>query len=100
MTAAAVVHRPLVPWWDCAVCGQLWPCSTERARLQREFAGRPDLLGKHLQQQIEQAARYVPRPDELHKRFLSWAPGVLAPAPQTPDRDALFASPGSSNPAR
>jgi hypothetical protein len=75
------VHRPLPPWWDCAACGQLWPCDTERERLLAEFVGRPDLLGKHLQQQMEQAARYVPLPSELYQRFLAWAPGVLAPAP-------------------
>lgn len=87
MTPGAAEHRPLAPWWDCAACGQLWPCPAERERLQREFAGRPDLLGKHLQQQMEQAARYVASPKELHERFLVWAPGVLAPAPPTESAD-------------
>jgi hypothetical protein len=63
----------LPPWWDCAVCGQLWPCDTERERLQQEYQDRPDLLGKHLHGQMEQAARYVGNPAELYERFLAWA---------------------------
>lgn len=81
----AQVHQPVEPQWNCAVCGELWPCPAERDRLQHEFVGRPDLLGKHLQQQIEQAAPYVPLPSELYERFLSWALACL-PLPQCEER--------------
>ena len=39
------------------------------------------VTGRHLSGGIEQAARYVSRSEELHERFLAWAPGVLAPIP-------------------
>ena len=74
-------HRPLPPRWDCAACGQAWPCRTERSRLQRRFAGRPDRLGRHLWQEMVAAAQYVSRSDELYLRFLAWTlEGVLTPS--------------------
>lgn len=71
-----IAHRPLPPWWDCAACGQLWPCSTERERLLEEYANRPVELGRHLWQEAERAARYVPRSEEVHERFFAWA-GII-----------------------
>lgn len=77
------VHQSLTPWWDCAICGELWPCPTERTRLRQRFAGRPDELGRHLWREMEQAARYVGNPVELHQRFLAWA-GHSVAATNTP----------------
>ncbi|MCZ7420176.1 hypothetical protein O7605_11690 [Verrucosispora sp. WMMA2121] len=67
-------HHPDRPSWDCAGCGDAWPCGTVRAHLLHAYG--PDVSGLSL----AMAAHYYDAiadltdvsPQELHLRIVGW----------------------------
>ena len=65
-------HEPEQPSWDCATCGEAWPCGPAREHL-TAYLGRI-ALAVHMWQRLDQASGdllHVP-PMDLLQRFLSW----------------------------
>ncbi len=78
MTAEHLAARPS---WDCARCGQPWPCAPAKVHLTAEYIGRPTGLVLYLAACLDEATdALLPRgatPAVLRERFLGWA-GTVA----------------------
>lgn len=78
------LHLAETPGGDCRICGDPWPCATERAALLTEYRGdaRPSLL-IYLALQLISALDHVP--DEaaagLCSRYLAWVPQEIGRDP-------------------
>ncbi|MEV4845218.1 hypothetical protein AB0K20_18655 [Micromonospora matsumotoense] len=72
--AALVAHVPARPSWQCAGCGEPWPCRDRRDRLLSEYADDRTTLGIYLGLQLADALSDLPRQpaSDLHARFLGW----------------------------
>jgi hypothetical protein len=71
-------HPAARPAWDCATCGQPWPCAPAKEALLAEFAGFPTGLQIYLAGCLGEAiealtAHGAPPPAGLRERFLTWA---------------------------
>ncbi|GIJ27961.1 hypothetical protein Vqi01_31230 [Micromonospora qiuiae] len=69
-------HVPVRPSWNCAGCGQEWPCPYRRRRLLQRYARERITLHIYLGMQLVDAAsdlRHLPA-DTLNTRFLGWLP--------------------------
>ncbi|MGN9774917.1 hypothetical protein ACTMS0_03950 [Micromonospora sp. H33] len=78
-----VAHVPVRPGWDCAGCGQAWPCPDRRQRLLDRYAGDRATLGVYLGMQLVDAAsdlRHLPA-EALYARFLGWLRDRDRPGP-------------------
>ena len=80
-TAVLVVsHVPLRPGFDCARCGQPWPCPPGKVELAEQYhgdvLGLSRYLGAELADAMEQAVadQSWGRVDNLYDRFLGWIP--------------------------
>ena len=76
---AGAQHQPERPSWDCADCGQPWPCPSRRAALLGEFL--PDRLGLLLfmsRLMVDAIDDFFTHDkghvQGLHERFLDWVP--------------------------
>ncbi len=70
-------HAAARPSWDCATCGQPWPCAPAKQALLTEYAGLQTSLRVYLGVCLFEAsealtAHGAPVPADLHERFLSW----------------------------
>jgi hypothetical protein len=72
-------HQPNRPAWDCADCGESWPCPSRRAALLGEFL--PERLGLFLfmsRLMVDAIDDFFThgtgRVQGLHDRFLGWVP--------------------------
>ncbi|WP_091252128.1 hypothetical protein [Micromonospora matsumotoense] len=65
---------PARPSWQCAGCGEPWPCQVRRDRLLSEYADDRTTLGSYLGLQLADALSDLPRQpaSDLHARFLGW----------------------------
>jgi len=78
------------PSWDCAACGQSWPCANAKDMLLTEFRGCPSVLTIYMSAQLCEAvfdltAHGTDPPTDLFDRFMSW---VHLAATGTPAGDA------------
>ncbi len=65
-------HEPQKRSWDCACCGNSWPCDPAREHM-TAYLGRV-ALAVHMWERLEEAAgdlRTLPL-SELFERFVSW----------------------------
>jgi hypothetical protein len=76
---APELHVPVRPGWECAACGQDWPCADRRHRLLAEYAGNRIGLAMLLASYMLDALAERPdlAPTELRSRFLGWLPRRL-----------------------
>lgn len=66
-------HLPVRPSWDCADCGQPYPCSPARVQLAEDYDKAPIALSMYLAAMLHDAARETTAPPaELYERFLAW----------------------------
>ncbi|MDT4992536.1 MAG: hypothetical protein QOH97_2428 [Actinoplanes sp.] len=70
-------HTSERPSWDCAACGQPWPCANAKGSLLQEFRGYPSVLAVYMSAQMCEAmldltAHGADPPADLYERFLSW----------------------------
>ncbi|TDB70999.1 hypothetical protein [Micromonospora sp. KC721] len=73
---APAAHVPRRPSWQCAGCGDPWPCPDRRRRLLAEYADNAAAVSVYLGMQLVDAAselRHQPA-EALHARFLGWLP--------------------------
>jgi hypothetical protein len=70
-----VAHRPARPGWDCADCGEEWPCPTCRARLLQRYRDNRLALFRYLGRILDEAAGDLPSlpPRRRYARFVGWA---------------------------
>ena len=74
-------HRPRRPEWDCAHCGERWPCALAKAQLAEEYRHDPTSLSAYLHGQMWDAIDDARRtgaggnPAGLFDRMVGWAPG-------------------------
>lgn len=67
-------HLARRPEWDCAVCGQQWPCRPGQADLLAQYADDRVGLLVYLAGLLVDAVQEIPGPpDRLLDRFLRWA---------------------------
>lgn len=68
------MHLARRPEWDCAVCGQQWPCRPGQADLLAQYADDRVGLLVYLAGLLVDAVQEIPGPpDRLLERFLRWA---------------------------
>jgi hypothetical protein len=86
-------HIRARPSWDCAVCGQAWPCADAKRGLLREFGRFPSVLTIFMTMQMYDAFDDLappgePPPADLYERFLEWIvpPPADGPAEDRDDR--------------
>lgn len=85
--AAAVGEHPLaLPSWDCAACGQPWPCAARRESYLKEYRGARISLGLAMASWLVTAINDLPQEpvDALYVRFLGWIrqpPGPVTTPP-------------------
>ncbi|WP_433536457.1 hypothetical protein ACQPZK_00870 [Micromonospora sp. CA-249363] len=67
-------HVPVRPTWNCAGCGQEWPCANRRCRLLVEYAHDRLSMMFYLGLHLAEAAVDLPdlSAERLHARFLGW----------------------------
>ncbi|RZU51830.1 hypothetical protein EV385_3666 [Krasilnikovia cinnamomea] len=69
-------HRYTRPSWDCAACGEPWPCAPARAELIDQYAQAKLSLAIHLGSVLVEAIDdFVGRPGpvpDLYSRILGW----------------------------
>ncbi|WP_091294431.1 hypothetical protein [Micromonospora halophytica] len=72
--AAAAAHVPVRPGWQCAGCGEPWPCQVRRDRLLSEYAQNRAALGVYLGLHLADASSDLRREPagDLYARFLGW----------------------------
>ena len=78
-TALVVSHVPLRPGFDCARCGQPWPCAPAKVELAEQYHGNTLSLGHYLSVEMADAMQHAVDPgwgrvDNLYDRFLGWIP--------------------------
>lgn len=83
-----VEHIRRRPSWDCARCGQPWPCANAKENLLREFGDFPSVLTIFMATQMydafdDLATRGGLPPRQLNDRFLAWI--VIPSAEQSTD---------------
>ncbi len=81
-------HIRVRPSWDCATCGQPWPCANAKEDLLREFGRYPSVLTIFMATQMydafdDLASHGAPPPADLYERFLDWI--VPPPATEPPE---------------
>jgi hypothetical protein len=73
-------HLPLRPSFDCATCGEPWPCASARVELIQEYHEQTMRLLQYLAGQMGDAMGQAVkshdwgRVDNLYDRFLGWVP--------------------------
>jgi hypothetical protein len=72
-----IEHIRVRPSWDCAACGQPWPCPNAKEDMLREFGEFHSVLTIFMATQMYEAfddltAHGAVAPPELYERFLSW----------------------------
>lgn len=74
MTVVGLRHPPLRPLWDCAECGEPWPCKPARVELGERYAGDRFGLAVYVGMQLDHAAREMATADagDLYERFVAW----------------------------
>jgi hypothetical protein len=83
-------HTPLRSGFDCATCGQLWPCAPAKVLLCEQFEGRASTLVRYLGAQMGEAVgealgdRRWGRVDDMYQRFVGWVPRGDTPCCVTP----------------
>ena len=85
--SAEAEHPPRRPGFDCASCGQPWPCAPAKVLLCEEYVGnRPALfvyLAGYLSDAINDSySGFGPQPAKLYDRMIGWA--RVAPRPCQP----------------
>ena len=69
-------HTPERPSWDCAKCGQTWPCANAKSDLLAEYASSRAAMRIYLAigkwNAFEDYAASGEIPEDLHDRFLGW----------------------------
>lgn len=67
-------HPPTRPSWDCATCGQPWPCPPALVELGERYATDPVALAVYMSTQLDHAVREMSTPDarDLYERFVAW----------------------------
>lgn len=92
--SVAIEHIAARPSWDCAACGQTWPCANAKVDLLQEFRDHTTALAVYLAGCMHDAACDLtahgePTPADLYSRFLGWIsqrrpeqPPIVRPAPQ------------------
>ncbi len=94
MTAQARAgHIRIRPSWDCAACGQPWPCPDAREALLYEFSRFPSVLTVFMATQMydafdDLAAQGRLPTTVLYERFLGW---IDIPAPEAQADDVAAA---------
>jgi hypothetical protein len=76
--AKAAVHKPVARTWECAGCGEPWPCDPARVGLLTEYAGdtkalRGAMADEYIAAVYDIGEPYPPQ-GELFARFLAWCP--------------------------
>lgn len=76
-------HQPLRPSWDCAACGQPWPCRPARERMAAEA---DTSLRIAAWSWLEEAMRDMPDAPagQLWQRFVGWTRTGKAGEPAPP----------------
>jgi hypothetical protein len=84
------MHQPIRPDWDCAACGDPWPCPTRKRQLTAEYHRTPVSMMLYLSGYFVEACQDLPHlpAGALHARFLRW------PATASWDRPAADPGPG------
>lgn len=75
MTQGLDGHVLARPCWDCAACGEPWPCDPAREALAASM-GRGTALTIYMHAYFQEAAAQEPPVGpvgELYDRFLAWA---------------------------
>ena len=78
-------HVATRPSWDCAACGQPWPCPTARSALLAEFHDHPSVLTIYMSTHLGQATvdlttRGEEVPQDIYERFVGWIRGATRDA--------------------
>jgi hypothetical protein len=74
-------HEPCRPSWDCADCGEPWPCPSRRTALLREFlperVGLLMFMSRLMLDAIDDFfTQGTGQVAGMHERFLGWVPWV------------------------
>lgn len=69
-------HVPVTPDWNCASCGDEWPCDTKRSRLLSEYQADRASLSIYLGSCLAAASQDLParHTRSLQDRFIGWVP--------------------------
>lgn len=76
--AANGEHVPIRPSFDCACCGESWPCAPAKVLLLEEHRGNRLSITMYLSVYMEEALGEAIRDhawgrvDDLYERFLGW----------------------------
>ena len=69
-----VRHKPLRPSWNCAACGEPWPCTERKIVFLQDFQGRRPFLRALLALWMYAAAEDMDvSAGDLHERFIAWS---------------------------
>ena len=77
MRSPRMLHTPWRPAWDCAACGEPWPCAAAKAELLAvydiEDAELRRLLSFSFVKVVDDFRAFgVPRPAEFGERLFDW----------------------------
>jgi hypothetical protein len=95
-------HLPVRPSWDCAACGNPWPCAIAKEAMLTEFREHPSVLTIYMSARLNDAFEDLTAdgrqaPPDLYDRFLCWIvitpEGRAEPAPVAETGD-----PGEADP--
>lgn len=75
-------HIPARPSWDCACCGEEWPCDASKKQLTYDYRRNRNLMFVHLGDLAVQAAGDLPAEVNVVQRIVSWARSPLPPMPE------------------
>lgn len=64
-------HGPASPTWECAACGQPWPCDVARKRIGRLSPSRRTLLMASYMGDAAKDRPWEPAGD-MYDRFIAW----------------------------
>jgi hypothetical protein len=66
-------HQPIRPEWTCLVCGEAWPCPTDRQLLPQVLLG--GLCRSYMQDMMFHASQDLTlAPAQMLARFVDWTP--------------------------
>jgi hypothetical protein len=69
-------HIPERPSWDCAKCGQTWPCANAKSDFSLEHLTAPSAVlvrpSLYMWEAFDDFAAYGQVPPDLRDRFVGW----------------------------
>jgi len=76
-------HMGTRPTWECASCGNPWPCAIAKSELRKEFRYFPSVLSIYMSAKMLDAASDFTAhgagpPPDLYERFMSWIRASVA----------------------